>query len=124
MLEVGADLATGQAVVTASGEHDVTGPAWSLRLAALARDAETSMATAVATPMLRLKPGAKLVREWRGKTHTVLVLSDGFEHEGQHFTSLTRIAHVLTGAHWSGPRFFGLATPQRPSAGGAGNDAS
>src|SRR6185369_17138437 len=26
----------------------------------------------------RLKPGAKLVREWRGHTHTIVVTEDGF----------------------------------------------
>jgi len=97
-------------------------PAAKRRLAALARSTGNGAETGVVTPMLRLKPGSKLVREWRGKTHTVLVLSDGFEHEGQRFTSLTQIARELTGVHWSGPRFFGLTTPQRPGTGG-GNDA-
>jgi hypothetical protein len=51
------------------------------------------------------------VREWRGKTHTVVVTEDGFEHAGKTFPSLTKIAHAITGAHWSGPRFFGLRKP-------------
>jgi len=55
-----------------------------------------------------LKPGTTLVRQWRGHTHTVLVQEDGFEHEGQRYRSLTIIAERITGAHWSGPRFFGL----------------
>jgi hypothetical protein len=38
---------------------------------------------------------------------TVLVRDDGFEYEGQHYRSLTVIAERNTGAHWSGPRFFG-----------------
>ena len=54
----------------------------------------------------RLKPGAKLVREWHGKTHTVIVLDDGFEWRGQHWRSLSAIARKITGARWSGPRFF------------------
>ena len=29
-------------------------------------------------------------------------------YEGQHYRSLTVIAERITGAHWSGPRFFGL----------------
>ena len=49
-----------------------------------------------------------MVRQWRGHTHTVLVREDGFEYEGQHYRSLTVIAERITGAHWSGPRFFGL----------------
>lgn len=55
-----------------------------------------------------LKPGARLVREWRGRTHTVTVTEDGFDYAGTSYPSLTRIAKKITGAHWSGPRFFGL----------------
>ena len=40
------------------------------------------------------------------KTHTVLVTEDGFEYEGERCHSLTQIARQITGAHWSGPRFF------------------
>ncbi len=56
----------------------------------------------------RLKPGAKLVREWRGEAHTVIVIEDGFEWKGRHWRSLSAIAREITGVHWSGPRFFGL----------------
>jgi Protein of unknown function (DUF2924) len=59
-------------------------------------------------PSLSLKPGARLVREWRGRTHTVTVTEDGFEYAGTNYPSLTKIAIEITGAHWSGPRFFGL----------------
>ena len=60
------------------------------------------------TPSLTLKPGARLVREWHGRTHTVTVTEDGFEYGGASYPSLTKIAKKITGAHWSGPRFFGL----------------
>lgn len=60
------------------------------------------------TPSLSLKPGARLVREWHGRTHTVTVTEDGFEYAGADYPSLTQIARTITGAHWSGPRFFGL----------------
>jgi Protein of unknown function (DUF2924) len=63
-----------------------------------------------------LKTGTTLVRQWRGHTHTVLVQKDGFEHEGQRYRSLTVIAERITGAHWSGPRFFGLAKRAPASA--------
>jgi DUF2924 family protein len=59
-------------------------------------------------PGVMLKTGARLVRQWRGYAHTVLVLEDGFEYEGQRYRSLTMIAARITGVHWSGPRFFGL----------------
>jgi hypothetical protein len=38
----------------------------------------------------------------------VVVTEDGFEYAGKTFPSLTKIAHAITGAHWSGPRFFGM----------------
>ena len=62
-----------------------------------------------ATPLL--KPGAKLLREWRGKVHEVLTLEKGqFAFDGKTYRSLSVIAREITGAHWSGPRFFGLKT--------------
>jgi len=57
-----------------------------------------------------LRPGAKLVREWHGSTHIVLVTDTGFDYAGSSYKSLTQIAKLITGAHWSGPRFFGLTT--------------
>ena len=59
-------------------------------------------------PGVVLKAGTTLVRQWRGHTHTILVREDGFEYEGEHYRSLTVIAERITGAHWSGPRFFGV----------------
>ena len=62
-----------------------------------------------------LKTGASLVRRWRGHTHIVLVGEDGFEYDGQRYRSLTVIAERITGAHWSGPRFFGVNKRARAS---------
>jgi hypothetical protein len=56
----------------------------------------------------RLKPGTRLVREWRGGSHEVLVLDDGFSWHGTHYRSLSAIARQITGTAWSGPLFFGL----------------
>jgi len=66
-------------------------------------------------PEIVLKTGATLVRHWRGHTHTVLARGDGFEYEGECYRSLTVIAERITGAHWSGPRFFGLTKRTRAS---------
>ena len=64
---------------------------------------------AVPKPLPRkLTPGTRLVRDWHGVGHTVIVLESGFEYDGKHWKSLTAIAKVITGAHWNGPRFFGL----------------
>ena len=57
-------------------------------------------------PGLFLKAGSTLVREWRGRTHTVLVCENGFQYDGERYRSLTVIAERITGAHWSGPRFL------------------
>jgi hypothetical protein len=57
---------------------------------------------------ISLKTGTRLVRSWNGKSYHVLVCDDGFEFEGRHYESLSHIAREITGAHWSGPRFFGL----------------
>ena len=63
------------------------------------------------------KPGTKLLREWNGTTHEVQVLANGFEWRGQTYASLSKIAKAITGAHWSGPRFFGLnMRTQSPAA--------
>jgi hypothetical protein len=72
------------------------------------------------TPSLSLKPGARLVREWHGRAHTVTVTEDGFEYAGMSYPSLSKIAKKITGAHWSGPRFFGLLSAERPRTGGSG----
>lgn len=56
----------------------------------------------------RIKAGAILVREWKGQSHRVMVLQDGFAYEGKSYASLSEIARAITGARWNGPRFFGL----------------
>jgi hypothetical protein len=56
----------------------------------------------------RIKPGSVLVREWKGQTHRVMVLAEGFAYEGATYTNLSEIAGLITGTNWNGPRFFGL----------------
>jgi hypothetical protein len=55
-----------------------------------------------------LQSGARLLREWNGTTHVVDVLPEGFLWNGTPHRSLSAIARAITGARWSGPRFFGL----------------
>jgi Protein of unknown function (DUF2924) len=65
----------------------------------------------------RIKPGSELVRSWKGKTYRVMVMADGFAHDGRSFTSLSEIASEITGTKWNGPRFFGLrSAPSRERA--------
>ncbi len=59
-------------------------------------------------PPIALKPGTRLVREWHGVTHTVLIHADCVEWKGRRYPSLSVVAREITGARWSGPRFFGL----------------
>ena len=60
-----------------------------------------------------LKPGGRLIREWNGVTHAVDVVEGGFIWDGQRHSSLSAIARAITGARWSGPRFFGLKKSAR-----------
>lgn len=69
--------------------------------------------TSHASISTRLRPGAKLVREWQGRTWTVEVIEGGFLMGGERYASLTALARKITGACWSGPRFFGLTEKAR-----------
>ncbi len=55
-----------------------------------------------------LPPGTRLLREWHGRPYTVEVLETGFLCDGQRYQSLSEVARAITGARWSGPRFFWL----------------
>ena len=61
------------------------------------------------------KTGTRLIREWQGQTHEVTVLDKGYLWQGKHYRSLSKIARVITGARWSGPRFFGLKETDKGS---------
>jgi len=74
--------------------------------ASLARDGSVT-----AAPVL--KPGTRLVREWHGQTYHVLVCDEGYKYDGRRYRSLSQIAREITGAAWSGPRFFGLKSSKR-----------
>ena len=91
-----------------------TGRALQRRLQTLTGEREKSGVSF--DPAAALKTGTRLVRQWRGHTHAVLVRDDGFEYEGERYRSLSVIAKRITGAHWSGPRFFGLTKPAGASA--------
>jgi hypothetical protein len=63
-----------------------------------------------------LKVGSRLVRNWHGETHQVLISDDGFVYRDTLYSSLTPIARDITGSNWSGPRFFGLKAKVRERA--------
>jgi hypothetical protein len=82
--------------------------ATSRKLAALMQ-ARGAGAEATLEGMERIRVGTRLVREWNGRTHIVMVEEDGFSYAGRTYRSLSAVARDITGARWSGPRFFGLA---------------
>lgn len=57
----------------------------------------------------QLAVGTQLVRDWHGVSHAVMVEEQGYDWQGRRYRSLSAIARAITGARWSGPRFFGLA---------------
>lgn len=71
-----------------------------------AQDKRADVPTHVPRPALT--PGTRLIREWNGRTIAVEVQDNGFLWEGRTYRSLSVIAREITGAHWSGPRFFGI----------------
>ncbi len=93
-------------------EHGGLGKATRRKLKAIAK-ALRATGRVVPMPNVSLKSGSRLVREWRGRAHTVTVTEDGFEYAGMSYPSLSKIAKTITGAHWSGPRFFGLPATDR-----------
>ncbi len=70
-----------------------------------------------ATPKPKVKPGTRLLREWQGVVHEVMVLEDQVSYRGKLWPSLTAVAREITGARWSGPRFFGLSASKKAANG-------
>ncbi len=70
--------------------------------------ADAADETGVSQDRLVPTPGTRLVRDWHGRAHSVEVLDKGYAYDGRLYRSLTAIAREITGARWSGPRFFGL----------------
>ena len=54
--------------------------------------------------------GTRLIREWNGQPHEVVVNLSDFEYEGQRYKSLSRIARVITGTNRNGWTFFGFSS--------------
>jgi hypothetical protein len=85
------------------------------KLAALV-ETQSSSAEIATEGAQRIRAGARLIREWNGRAHTVTVEEDGFSYAGQSYRSLSAIARKITGARWSGPRFFGLTSKRGASS--------
>lgn len=53
--------------------------------------------------------GMRLVREWGGRVHVVIVGQDAIiRWDNREWRSLSEVARAITGTRWSGPAFFGL----------------
>jgi hypothetical protein len=82
-------------------------------MASTMRSLEKQLAAATAPQTLNVRSTAKLrigdriVRGWGGTNHEVTILLKGFSYRGEIYKSLSEIARIITGARWSGPRFFG-----------------
>jgi hypothetical protein len=57
---------------------------------------------------LAIKPGTRLIRQWKNQVHVVNVEEGTYEYRGVRYESLSEIARLITGTRWSGPLFFGL----------------
>jgi len=91
-------------------------PASHRRLRQLAHSFETDPDSKISgTP--RIKPGTRLVRQWRGLVHVVNVERGGYEYRGSRYQSLSEIARLITGTRWSGPLFFGIKNKRTNRAG-------
>lgn len=101
--------------------HGALSPVWARRLATMAKEATEELARAatkddkgpVGPSRRQIKPGSRLVREWQGALHEVVVVADGYLWNGVVFTSLSSIAKEITGTSWNGWTFFGISQPKR-----------
>ncbi len=82
-------------------------PASARRLLQIAADGSAGKPTRKTAPALQ--PGARLIREWNGVHHMIEATDRGFIWNGERYRSLSAVARAITGARWSGPRFFGIA---------------
>lgn len=58
-------------------------------------------------------PGSVITRDYKGRSILVKVLPAGFEYEGEFFETLSAVATAVTGSHWNGYLFFGLARKEK-----------
>jgi hypothetical protein len=83
-------------------------PSTRSELRRIAREIEKSHPGSAVRTRTRIKSGSRILRQWQGRMHEVLVTKSGFEYGGANYRSLSEIARTITGTRWSGPSFFGL----------------
>lgn len=57
----------------------------------------------------KLAVGTKLIREFKGEKYEVIAVENGYIYAGEKYNTLSAIANVITGTHWNGKKFFGVA---------------
>ncbi len=80
----------------------------------LRKVADGGSARAANVKSARIAPGMRLIREWNGSSHVVEAVDGGFVWNAARYGSLSAVARAITGARWSGPRFFGLTSDEAP----------
>jgi hypothetical protein len=104
--------------------------AWGGLSKATQRELDRLIAALIAKPdatltiARRAQSGTVLVRDWKGRSHRVMITADGFHYDERAYSNLSEIARLITGTRWNGPRFFGLRRQRRgetavPSRGGS-----
>jgi hypothetical protein len=81
-------------------------------LTRVAEEAASGRAVSIRS-VSKARPGTRLLREWHGVTHEVILLDDGVLFRGKRHRSLSEVARMITGSRWSGPAFFGLKAAGR-----------
>ncbi len=97
-----------QAIAYRLQEQEMGGLKPSIRRFLAKAEEDVSNRQQISAPPPVIKPGTRLLREWHGITHEVTVMEDGVMFNGNKYKSLSEVAHLITGAKWSGPLFFGL----------------
>jgi Protein of unknown function (DUF2924) len=90
-----------------------------LRILVRAAQGRKKRSARLPAPSTNLRPGTVIIKRWRGAQHVVMVLADGFQHQGTIYGSLSHVAREITGTRWNGPAFFGLRKGHGRNGGGA-----
>jgi hypothetical protein len=80
-------------------------------LGGLSRSTQQKLAqlAAAKTRTTAAQAGMRLVREWNGTVHVVIIGEDNVVRwNDREWRSLSEVARAITGTRWSGPAFFGL----------------
>lgn len=72
------------------------------------RRSGTSNSPAKTPPNPIASDGTRILKNWGGATHEVLVTESGATWNGESYTSLSAVARAMTGINRNGPKFFGL----------------